>query len=106
MTGWHVAYFVFGFTTGFMIGATTYLIALKREQEDNKFLSAQALPVGDQKTPIEGILGRAERPDGGWSHQAPPSIYNRLTPDNIESADWADLIMMRWWWESVGVDDD
>ena len=55
------------------------------EQETTRFLSAQALPIGDQKTPIEGILGRAERPDGGWGHHAPPSIYGWLAPDKINA---------------------
>ena len=89
MTTWIVAYWLFGWCVGLLTGMTYMYQALRDEQEDNRVLSAQALPVGDQKMPIEGILGRAESDvGGGWAMQTPPSIYNWLLPDNIGESDW------------------
>ena len=78
MTYWHVAYFAFGFTTGFLTGMMAYFIKLRNEQETTRFLSADS--IGDKKMPLERILRKnAERVDefGGEAY-FPPPVYSEL----------------------------
>jgi len=78
MTYWHVAYFAFGFTTGFMTGMMAYFMALRREQETNKFLSAAT--IGDEKMPLERILRKSAEGLDDWGEvdYFPPTVYSEL----------------------------
>jgi len=83
MTGWHVTYatvawVAFGFTMGFLTGMMTYFMALRREQETTRFLSAAT--IGDKKMPLERVLRKnAERlDDWGETDFFPPVVYQEL----------------------------
>lgn len=76
MTYWHVAYYAFGFTTGFMVGMTAYFHKLRDEQDTTRFLSAAT--TGDKKMPVD-FFGKAESVDEfGGEDYFPPTVYEEL----------------------------